>query len=61
MGERKVFGWGTKQSLSRECNTHELAALGYYLCNEGEELITNSVADVVLVIVIVANDLLANE
>ena len=46
--------------ISKECNraAHELAALGY-LCNELEEFITNSVPDAVLMIV--ANDPLANE
>jgi len=46
--------------VGRECNraAHELAALDH-LCNEGKELITNSIPDVVSVIV--ANDLLANE
>jgi hypothetical protein len=42
------------------CNraAHELAKLGY-ACNEGDEVITASVANDVTVIV--ANDLLANE
>jgi hypothetical protein len=46
--------------VGRECNraAHELAALGY-LCNEGEELVTNSLPKNVSVIV--ANDMLANE
>jgi len=46
--------------VGRDCNraAHERAALGH-LCNEGEEVITNSIPDAVLVIV--ANDLIANE
>ena len=46
--------------VGRDCNraAHELAALGH-LCNEGEEVITNSIPDALLVIV--ANDLIANE
>jgi ribonuclease HI len=46
--------------ISRDCNraAHKLAALGH-LCNDGEEVITNSAPDDVLVIV--ANDLLVNE
>jgi ribonuclease HI len=46
--------------VSRDCNraAHELAALGI-LCNEGEEVFTNSIPENVMVFV--ANDLLANE
>jgi hypothetical protein len=46
--------------IGRECNraAHKLAVLGY-VCNEGEEVISNSLPENVSVIV--ANDLLANE
>jgi hypothetical protein len=46
--------------IGRKCNraAHELVALGN-LCNEGEEVISNSLPE--NIVVIVANDLLTNE
>lgn len=46
--------------VSRDCNraAHELAALGYS-CTEGEEIITDSLPEIVSVVV--ANDLLVVE